>query len=70
MEYDLNYFLNGRQSQSKGDLKFEGNGRQPQFFDKWKTTSICWQMEDDLIYFVNGRQPQCHFKWKTTSTSF
>ena len=24
------------------------NGRQPQYFGKWKTTSIFWQMEDDL----------------------
>ena len=49
------------------DLNFISNGRQPQFFFKWKTTSIffwlkttsiSFQMEDDLNFF---------FKWKTTS---
>ena len=40
------------------DLNFLANGRQPQFFGKWKTTSIFWKMEDDLNFLENGRQPQ------------
>ena len=32
------------------DLNFKVNGRRPQFFDKWKTTLICWQIEDDLTF--------------------
>ena len=28
-------------------IMFE-NGRRPQLFWKWKTTSITWKMEDDL----------------------
>jgi DICT domain-containing protein len=52
MEDDLNFFL---------------NGRRPQFFFKWKTTSILLKMEDnlnfflmeeDLNIFVISRQPQ------------
>ena len=30
------------------DLNFSGNGRRPQFFRKWKTTSIFQDMENDL----------------------
>ena len=33
------------------------NGRRPQYFGKWKKTSIFWQMEDDLNILANGRQP-------------
>jgi hypothetical protein len=43
------------------------NGGPPQYFEKRKTTTIFWQMEDDLktlanwrqhILFLNGRRPQ------------
>jgi hypothetical protein len=37
--------------------QFFKNGRQPQCFQKWKTTSIVSKMEDDINYFQ---------KWKTT----
>jgi hypothetical protein len=38
------------------NLKFKVNRRRLQSEGKWKTTSICWLLEDDL-----------HFgKWKTT----
>jgi hypothetical protein len=40
------------------DLSFLENGRRPQFFFKWKTTSILLKMEDDLNSFENGRRPQ------------
>jgi hypothetical protein len=40
------------------DLNFYPNGRQPQFFQKWKTTSTFSKMEDDLNIFKNGRRPQ------------
>ena len=30
------------------DLNFLANSRRPQYFGKWKMTSIFWQMEDDL----------------------
>ena len=43
---------NGRRSQCFG------NGRQPQYFRKWKTTSKFWQIEDDLNILANERQPQ------------
>ena len=33
-------------------------GRQPQYFRKWKTTSIILKIEDDLHFFENGIQPQ------------
>jgi hypothetical protein len=39
------------------DFNFSENRRRPQFFRKWKTTSISQEIEDDL----NFR------KWKTTS---
>ena len=29
------------------NLYFSKNGRQPQFFQKWKTTSIFWDREDN-----------------------
>jgi hypothetical protein len=38
------------------DLYFSKNGRRPQFFQKWKTTSIFSKREDDLNFFQ---------KWKT-----
>jgi hypothetical protein len=52
------------------DLKFISNGRRPQFYLKWKTTSILSQMEDDINFIYNGRRPQLYFKWKTTSILF
>jgi hypothetical protein len=27
------------------------------FLEKWKTTSIFWEMEDDLHFLENGRRP-------------
>ena len=33
------------------DLNIFENGRQPQYFWKWKTTSIFLKMEDDLNIF-------------------
>ena len=43
------------------DLNILANGRRPQYVDKWKTTSIFWQMEDELIILTNGRQTQILF---------
>ena len=50
------------------DLNFLANGRRPQYFGKWKLTSIFWQMEDTYIFggkmeddlnsLENGRRPQ------------
>ena len=34
------------------------NGRRPQFFGKWKTTSIFLYIEDELEFLPNGRQLQ------------
>jgi hypothetical protein len=54
-------------------LNILAHGKQPQYFDKWKTTSIFgkwkmtskfWQMKDYLNIFANGRQPQYCEKWK------
>ena len=40
------------------DLNCLVNGRRPEFFGKWKTTSIFLYIEDELKFFD---------KWKTTS---
>jgi hypothetical protein len=54
LEDSLNSLENGRQPQ------LFGNGRQPHFLAKWKTTSIFfWQMEDGTLSFWA--------KWKTAS---
>ena len=45
------------------DLKILENGRRPQYFGKWETTSICWQMEDNL----NVLEMEDNLKWKLTS---
>jgi hypothetical protein len=42
----------------KDDLHFLVNGRRPQFFGKWKTTSIFLYIEDKLKFLANGRQSQ------------
>ena len=49
------------------DLKQIVNGRQPNFFLKWKTTSILLSMEDNLNCFINGRQSQLFAKRMRTS---
>jgi hypothetical protein len=47
---------------------FLADGRRPQFFGKWKTTSIFWKMGNDLNFLVNKRQPKFVLgKSKTTS---
>jgi hypothetical protein len=55
------------QPEMEDDLNFLENGRRPQLFGKWKTTSTSWKMEDDhnfflmeddLIVLENGRRPQ------------
>jgi hypothetical protein len=65
-------FVNGRRTEScqlrwkttpvcfvnKRRPQFLFNGRQPQLFYQWRTTSIVLQMKDNLQYFC---------KWKTTS---
>jgi hypothetical protein len=51
------------------DLNFSGNARQPQFFRKWKTTSIFQEMQDDLNFSGNGRRPQFFRKWRMISIS-
>jgi hypothetical protein len=40
------------------NLNILANGRQPQYFGKYKTTSKFWQMEDDQIILENGRRLQ------------
>ena len=62
MDDDLNFLT------MKDDINILENGRRPQFWGIWKTTSIFWpngrrpqvfgQMEDDLIFLC---------KWKMTS---
>ena len=59
------------------DLNKLENGRRPQFFGKWKMTSMFWKMEynlnlgpklkDDLNVLANERRPQFFGKWKMTS---
>ena len=42
---------------SKTTLIFSSNGRQPQFFFKWKTTSKFLWMEDDLQNLKTNNAP-------------
>ena len=44
--------------QMEAGLNVFKNGRRPQVFQKWKTTSIYTKIEDDLHVFIDGRQPQ------------
>jgi hypothetical protein len=58
MEDNHNFFSYGRQPtffQMENILYFLVNGRRPQYFGKWKTTLILWQMEDNLNVLANGR---------------
>jgi hypothetical protein len=48
------------------DLNFSGNGRRPQFFRKWKMTSISQEIEEKH-FSGNRRRPQFFRKWKPTS---
>ena len=43
------------------------NGRQSQYFVKWKTTSIFCKIDENLNMMRNGRQPQSFVKLKTIS---
>jgi hypothetical protein len=40
------------------DLMILENGRRPQDFGKWQTTSILWKIGDDINSLIKGRQPQ------------
>jgi hypothetical protein len=51
MEDDLNFW------KMKDDLNIFGNGRRPQYVEKWKTTPICRQIENNINFG----------KWKATS---
>ena len=44
--------------QMEDDPNSLANGKQRQYLDKWKTTSMIWQMEDDLDILANGRRPE------------
>jgi hypothetical protein len=57
------------------NLKILANGKEPQYFVKWKTTLIflqmekdlyIWQMEDHFNILANGRRPQYVEKSRTT----
>jgi hypothetical protein len=58
------------------NINFWANGRQPQFLEKWKMTSIFAEMEDklnflnenDLIFCKMGDDLNFLGKWKMTST--
>jgi hypothetical protein len=47
------------------DLNFFKNGRQPQIFENWKTTSNFSKLEDDLIHFGKSKKTLIQGKWKT-----
>ena len=61
------------------DLNVLKNGRRPQCFGKWNTTSIqdpnwkmtskFWQMKDDLNFLEKGRQPHFFENGKLTQFS-
>ena len=44
------------------------NGRRPQFFGKWKTTSIFLYIENKLNFFANGRQLQLFINGRQLQT--
>jgi hypothetical protein len=48
------------------DINFSGNGRRPQFFRKWKTTSFFQKKEDDLNFRIWKRTSIFRI-WKRTS---
>ena len=52
MEDNLNFV------QIEDDLNILANGRLPQYFGKWKTTSIFWKFEDKISILENGKWPQ------------
>ena len=56
MEDDLNFLENVRQPQFETgrQLHYLANRRKPQYFHKWKMTSIFLRMEDNLDIFPNG----------------
>ena len=77
--WNVNQSIRIRLTQLKmeDNLTFFVNGRQPQLFCTWKTTSIFCEKKNTSPFFVNGKQPQLfckgrrrfHFrKLKTTST--
>ena len=45
-------------SKLQDDLNILANGRVPQYFGKWKSTSIFWLMEDDLNPITYGGSDQ------------
>ena len=54
--------------QMEDDLNYLENGRRPQFFGKWKTTSIFLENGIQPQFRTQiGRRPQLFGKWKTTS---
>ena len=67
MEYDLNFWANGRRpilfEKWKRTSTFGQNGRRPQFQGKWKTSSILRKMEDNLNFEENGRLLHLLGKW-------
>jgi hypothetical protein len=50
----------------EGDMNFSGNGRRPEFFRKWKTTSFFQEMKED-IYFRIWNSTSIFRIWKRTS---
>ena len=38
------------------DLDILENGKRPQDFGNWKTTSILWKIEDNLNILIKGRK--------------
>jgi hypothetical protein len=50
------------------DLNCLVNGRRPQFFGKWKTTSIFLYIENKLKFLANGRQLQLFINGRQLQT--
>jgi hypothetical protein len=44
------------------------NGKQPQYFGKWKTTSIFWRLEDDLNFLI-GKAGLASFSFPELGTA-
>ena len=68
-----NLFSIGRQTQFfliEDNLNILSNGWRPQYFVKWKTTSIFWKIEEGINILSNRIFHKCFEKWRWTQFIF
>jgi hypothetical protein len=49
------------------DLNFFPNGKGPQLFQKWKKTSIFYNLKDNFNFSFKRKKTSIYSKWKTTA---